>query len=68
MTRRVFLRMLKSLRDSPFATMGEAELKRSNFPIMEIFISIFSKQASDLVKKGIRMGYREERRNERFLR
>jgi 5-methylcytosine-specific restriction enzyme subunit McrC len=43
--------MLKSMKNSPFKKINEASLQRKNFPVLEIFISIFLEELEDVVKK-----------------
>ena len=49
-TRRLFLKMLRHLRDSPFRVIDQAHLKTSRFPILEIFITSFLTELGTLIK------------------
>ena len=66
-TRSIFLKMLKSLKNSPFKNIEKASLKRQKFPILEIFISLFLHELDLLVKKGIKRNYVVQERNVWFL-
>jgi 5-methylcytosine-specific restriction enzyme subunit McrC len=67
-TKAVFLRMLRTMQDTPFASLPDASLKtQDNFPILEIFISHFLKELEKVVQKGIRQDYKTEQGNTPFL-
>lgn len=66
-TRRIFLRMLRSLKDSPFKSIDNAHLKSTRFPVLEIFIHTFLEELETLIKKGIRKHYVQYEGNENFL-
>lgn len=65
--RNIFLRMLKTLKDSPFKNLNEANLKNQKFPILEIFIELFLSELSILVKKWIKKNYVSEMDNLKFV-
>ncbi len=50
-TRKIFLKMLKSLKNSPFKNINEANLRTHSFPILEIFITTFLDELTLLIKK-----------------
>jgi len=56
-TRKIFLRMLRFLRDSPFRDIDVAHLRTEKFHILEIFITIFLDELSKLIQKGIAKEY-----------
>jgi len=56
-TRKVFLQMLRYLKDSPYKQMDFSHLKASSMPLMEIFITMFLNELSILIKKGIKHDY-----------
>lgn len=66
-TRRIFLRMLRHLKDSPFVSIDNAHLQSCRFPILEVFISAFLTEMDKLVKQGIRRQYIPTEGNEMFL-
>lgn len=65
--RKIFLRMLRFLRDSPFKDIDVAHLRTENFPILEIFITIFLDELSKLIQKGIAKEYVNIEDNASFL-
>lgn len=66
-TRKTFLKMLASLRDSPFVELNSADLKTDRFHLLEVFITLFVRQLDTLIKKGIRQNYSPVRENSPFL-
>ncbi len=66
-TRKVFLRMLRHLRNSPFKSIDRAQLKTARFPILEIFIHTFLMELEVLIKCGIRKHYMNKNENEKYL-
>jgi len=66
-TRRIFLRMLKCLRDAPFKSITEAQLKVTKFPILEVFITNFLHELEKLIKIGINKHYVRFEENRPFL-
>ena len=57
-TKKVFLIMLKRLRNSPFRNLGSAHLKTApNFPLLEIFIENYIKEVQKLLLKGLKSSY-----------
>ena len=66
-TRKVFLRMLRHLKNSPFKSIDNAFLKTTKFPLLEIFIYTFLAELEVLVKRGIRKHYVNINENVRFL-
>lgn len=61
----LLLKMLQSLKDSPFKQSHFAHLKLAKMPLLEIFILMFLDELEKLVKKGLKSDYivREENRN-----
>lgn len=66
-TRHTFLKMLRCLRNAPFATIGNAHLKTQRFPILEVFITAFCTALDKLLQKGIQKNYITQTANEPFL-
>ena len=56
-TRRVFLRMLRSMRDFPCKSFNDADLRVGQMPLYEVFVSMYLREARILVKRGIRSAY-----------
>lgn len=66
-TRDIFLKMLKTLKDSPFKNIDKASLKTQKFPILEIFISLFLDELDRLIKRWIKRNYVLQEENVWFL-
>lgn len=56
-TKRIFLRMLRSMKDFPSRVFNEANLKMDRMTLYEIFISMYLQEVRALVKRGIRSAY-----------
>jgi len=63
----ILLKMLRSLRNSPFKSIDQAHLKASRMPILEIFISVFLKEMEVLLKRGIKHHYSSTQENQKYL-
>jgi 5-methylcytosine-specific restriction enzyme subunit McrC len=59
--------MLKTLKDSPFRNLNDANLRNQKFPILEIFIQLFLSELSLLVKRGIKKNYVEKTDNLKYI-
>jgi len=66
-SKRILLRMLKTLKNHPFKNINIANLKSLNLPLFEIFISMFLDEVSKLIKIGIKSDYVELKDNLNFL-
>ena len=66
-SKRILLRMLKTLKSHPFKNINIANLKSLNLPLLEIFISMFLDEVSKLIKIGIKSDYVELEDNLKFL-
>lgn len=56
-TKRVFLRMLRSMKDFPSKVFNEANLKMDRMTLYEIFINMYLQEARTLVKHGLKSAY-----------
>jgi len=65
--KKLFLKMLKTLRNSPFKNFNKAHLKTDKMPLFEIFISMFLDELDKLIKKGIKKDYISKEDNLNFL-
>ncbi|OQY08655.1 MAG: hypothetical protein B6I28_04495, partial [Fusobacteriia bacterium 4572_132] len=52
---------------SPYKNFNMANLKSTNLPLLEIFITMFLEELSILIKKGIKSDYIEKKENLKFL-
>lgn len=65
-TRKVFLKMLKSLKDFPFKTFNNSSLGVTKHTLYEIFIKMFIDETRELTKRGLRSSYIQHEDNEKF--
>ena len=56
-TKRVFLRMLRSMKDFPGKVFNEASLKVSRMNLYELFINIYLQEVRQLLKHGLKSSY-----------
>ena len=56
-TKRVFLRMLRTMKDFPSKVFNDANLKMDRMTLYEIFINMYLQEVRTLVKHGIRSAY-----------
>ncbi|MEA1973692.1 MAG: McrC family protein [Candidatus Cloacimonadota bacterium] len=56
-TKKIFLKMLRTLKKSPFKISNYANLDLSKMPLLDIFINMFLVELSVLVKQGLRKDY-----------
>jgi len=66
-SKEVLIKMLKTLRNSPFNHFNTANLKASKIPLLEIFIFMFLEELSKLIQKGIKSDYVQKEENLKFL-
>lgn len=66
-SKKVLIKMLKTLRKSPFKNFNMANLKSTKMPLLEIFITMFLEELSKLVQKGIKSDYVTKEENLKFL-
>lgn len=66
-SKEILIKMLKTLKKSPFKNFNTANLKGSKMPLLEIFISMFLEELSKLIQKGIKSDYVQKEENLKFL-
>jgi 5-methylcytosine-specific restriction enzyme subunit McrC len=66
-SKEILLKMLKTLKKSPFKYSQKANLKTKKLPLLEIFIEMFLNELDILVKKGIKNDYITKTENQLFL-
>lgn len=66
-SKNILLKMLKTLKKSPYKNLNTANLKNSKLPLLEIFISMFLDELTKLIKKGIKSDYIIKDENLHFL-
>lgn len=57
MTKRLFLKMLRCMKDFPSKVFNDATLKVDQMNLYEIFINMYVQEARQLVKHGLRSAY-----------
>ena len=65
-TKRVFLKMLKSMKDFPSKVFNDANLKVDRMNPYEIFINMYLQEVRQLVKRGIKSAYVGQEDNLRY--
>ena len=65
-TKRVFLKMLRSMKDFPSKVFNDANLKMDRMTLYEVFINMYLQEVRSLVKHGIKSAYVEREDNLRF--
>lgn len=63
----ILIKMLKTLKKSPFKNFNTAHLKSTKMPLLEIFITMFLEELAVLVRKGIKSDYITKEENLPFL-
>jgi 5-methylcytosine-specific restriction enzyme subunit McrC len=66
-TKRIFLEMLRTLKDMPFKELDTSKLKTERLSLFEIFIAMFTAEATAVVKQGLKSSYNPLEANERFF-
>jgi len=66
-SKKILIKMLRTLKKSPFKHFNKASLKSSKMPLLEIFISMFLEELSKLIQKGIKSDYISKEENLHFL-
>ncbi len=63
MTKQVFLRMLRSMKDFPSKVFNDATLNVDKMNLYEIFINMYLQEVRQLVKHGLRSAYVQQEDN-----
>jgi 5-methylcytosine-specific restriction enzyme subunit McrC len=66
-TRRIFLEMLKTLKDVVFKDFNISDLNTDRLSLFEIFITMFVNEVTLLKKQGLKSSYTPVEANERFF-
>ena len=56
-TKKVFIRMLRSMKDFPSKVFKDADLHMDKMPLYEIFINMYLQEVRALVKRGVKSDY-----------
>lgn len=65
-TKRLFLKMLKSMKDFPSKVFNDASLKVDRMNLYEIFINMYLQEVRQLIKRGIKSAYVGQEDNLKF--
>ena len=65
-TKRIFLRMLRSMKDFPSKVFHDASLKVDRMNLYELFINMYLQKVRQLVKRGIKSAYIQQQGNLRY--
>ena len=65
-TKRIFLKMLRSMKDFPSKVFNDASLKVDRMNLYEIFINMYVQEVRQLVKHGIKSAYVTQEDNLRY--
>lgn len=66
-TKKVFLKMLRSMRDFPNKVFNDASLKIDRMNLYELFINMYLQELEQLVKRGIKSAYVRQEDNLNFF-
>jgi len=66
-TKRIFLNMLRTIKDIPYKTFNISKLKTEHINIFEVFIRMFIDEANAIIKKGLKSSYFTVSGNETFF-
>ena len=66
-TKRVFLKMLRSMKDFPAKVFNEASLKADRMNLYELFINMYLQEVRQLLKHGLKSGYVSKEENLRYF-
>lgn len=66
-TKKVFLKMLRSMKDFPSKVFNDAALKVDKMNLYEIFINMYIQEVRQLVKRGIRSNYVQQEDNQGYF-
>jgi len=66
-SKKILVKMLKTLKKSPFKNFNMAHLKSSNMPLLEIFITMFLDELEKLIQRGLKSDYITKEENLAYL-
>ncbi|MDG1672844.1 MAG: McrC family protein [Flavobacteriaceae bacterium] len=67
-TKKVFLKMLSKLKNSPFLNISSAHLKTSSsFPLLEVFIENYINEIKMIIRSGLKSQYAQKQENLNFI-
>ncbi len=66
-TKKIFLRMIRSMRNFPSKVFSDANLNIKEMNLYEIFINMYLQEVRQLIKRGIKLDYVIKEDNQKFL-
>ncbi|MTI71443.1 MAG: restriction endonuclease [Firmicutes bacterium] len=66
-TKRIFINMIKTLKNMPFKTYNKSSLTLDKLPLIDVFIDMFLLELEKLVRKGIKADYKTITENRNLL-
>ncbi len=66
-TKRIFLQMLRSMKDFPSKVFNEANMRIDRMNLYEIFVNMYLQEVRTLVKHGLKSAYLYREDNLRYL-
>lgn len=66
-TKKVFLKMLRSMKDFPSKVFNDATMNIDKMNLYEIFINMYIQEVRQLVKRGIRSNYVQQEDNQGYF-
>lgn len=66
-TKRIFLKMLRSMKDFPSKVFNDANLKIDQMNLYEVFINMYLQEVRRLIKHGIKSAYISKEDNNNFF-
>ena len=66
-TKRIFIKMLRSMKDFPVKKFNMADLQTDRMNLYEIFINMYIKEAAEITKKGLKSDYVRQENNLGFF-
>ena len=65
-TKRIFLKMLRSMKDFPCKVFNDANLKADRMNLYDLFINMYLQEVRQILKQGLKSGYIEKEDNLHF--
>ena len=65
--RKVFLKMLRTVKDLPYKSFEKSHVETDRISLFEVYIRMFLREVSLLLKRGIKFGYVSKEENLEFM-
>lgn len=66
-TKKIFLKMIRSMKDFPSKLFNNADLRTKDMNLYEVFISLYLQEVNKVVKHGLRSSYVTVENNENYF-